>query len=315
MIRYSCPACGKKHVARDDKAGRNGLCACGKVIAVPGIQNAGGDAAHDADDRLCRRIAVGGGFVGIVIIAAVVYTLFFHNAWERDNRARLLFLKADADALVQASDYEKAEAKFDELFRLLGQNILADEYLKGEIEAARISQAQTSKKLAPIRSDHPEEEARQKQRNVVHDVTTIVEAFYDPKRSPPYRANAKSFHASRSLAIQALAEQFDRTPTWIEQTMGDSNDCAVIHRNIVDALLREITTALATASPTRNGSIDFGVVDRVRRAWQNAGLRFASRDERNVAMFIMIGKVEDAVSDPADRKATLDHIESHIGSW
>lgn len=57
---------------------------------------------------------------GIAVLLTVVCALYLRNAWEREHRSQLLALKGQADALVQAKEYEKAKGKYDEFFGLLG---------------------------------------------------------------------------------------------------------------------------------------------------------------------------------------------------
>jgi len=63
--------------------------------------------------------------------------------------------------------------------------------------------------------------------------------FYVPDRRPPYKANEISYHDSREAAIEALADQFDRSPAWIERNMGSSNYLDSIHSSLVKAMLLE----------------------------------------------------------------------------
>ena len=57
--------------------------------------------------------------------------------------------------------------------------------------------------------------------------------FYSADREQPYWACQNSHHNTRSDAIKALAEQFDRSPTWVEQYMGAENTLIAIHASLV----------------------------------------------------------------------------------
>src|SRR5690349_10072720 len=107
MISFACPQCGKRHTARDRNAGRRGFCDCGAVMVVPVTDDTdqnetpkliGHIDLHSAE-RHAGYLKIGGATIGTVIILAIAYVLYFHNKWERDNRAQLLALKAQADAL------------------------------------------------------------------------------------------------------------------------------------------------------------------------------------------------------------------------
>lgn len=56
--------------------------------------------------------------------------------------------------------------------------------------------------------------------------------FYNPRRPYPYWTGEKSKHKSYKAAIQALAKKYDRSPEWIKQNMGATNDLIEIHGNL-----------------------------------------------------------------------------------
>ncbi len=56
--------------------------------------------------------------------------------------------------------------------------------------------------------------------------------FYNPRRSQKYWTSATSKHQTFKEAIDALAKQYDRSPQWIQQQMGETNDLDEIHRNL-----------------------------------------------------------------------------------
>ena len=56
--------------------------------------------------------------------------------------------------------------------------------------------------------------------------------FYNPRRPQKYWTSAVSKHQTFKEAIAALARQYDRSPDWIKQQMGETNDLDEIHRNL-----------------------------------------------------------------------------------
>jgi hypothetical protein len=56
--------------------------------------------------------------------------------------------------------------------------------------------------------------------------------FYNPRRPLKYWASATSKHQTFNEAIAALAKQYDRSPQWIQQHMGETNDLDEIHQNL-----------------------------------------------------------------------------------
>ena len=61
---------------------------------------------------------------------------------------------------------------------------------------------------------------------------TPESVFYNPRRPYPYWTDKKSKHKSFKAAIQALAKTYDRSPEWIKQNMGATNDLNEIHGNL-----------------------------------------------------------------------------------
>ena len=74
----------------------------------------------------------------------------------------------------------------------------------------------------------------------------IETAFYDPRRPYKYWTDKNAKHNSYKEAIQALANQYKRTPEWIQAHMGDTNDLEKIHRNLADPNLDQ---AMVIAKP------------------------------------------------------------------
>ena len=57
-------------------------------------------------------------------------------------------------------------------------------------------------------------------------------AFYNPRRPYPYWTSTSTKHKSYKEAIQALAVKYNRSPEWIQQYMGNTNDLMEIHLNL-----------------------------------------------------------------------------------
>jgi hypothetical protein len=132
---------------------------------------------HSAE-RHARYIKVGGAVIGIAIVLTVVCALHFRNAWERENASQLLTLKGQADAAVQAREYEKAKGKYDEFFGLLGDRVLADEHVKSEIESARLAVTENDKRVEAILAVRAQAE-QENQRSIAQ--TEAIEAARRPR--------------------------------------------------------------------------------------------------------------------------------------
>jgi len=146
--------------------------------------------------------------------------------------------------------------------------------------------------------------------------------FYDPDRTPPYMANEISQHHTRQGAINALAEQFGQTPSWVERHMGTTNDLLQIHYNLSMALLTSQSTFQnpkmqdqEKPSSFNTGKVHYSLVNTVRKSWQEEGWRYKSKGEQAQALALIILVVQADCSDPKDREATLDYIENNINQW
>lgn len=60
--------------------------------------------------------------------------------------------------------------------------------------------------------------------------------FYDPRRKEKYWATAQSRHKDVDGAVNALAELFTRSPQWVTDHMGATNDLGEIHLNLIRQL-------------------------------------------------------------------------------
>lgn len=63
--------------------------------------------------------------------------------------------------------------------------------------------------------------------------------FYNPRRPHKYWTSATAKHNTFSQAISALAKEYGRSPQWVQQYMGDSNNLDTIHQNLKSHQLSE----------------------------------------------------------------------------
>lgn len=61
--------------------------------------------------------------------------------------------------------------------------------------------------------------------------------FYNPRRAQKYWTGSASKYQTLKEAIAALAKEYDRSPEWIKQHMGDTNALDEIHRNLASSKL------------------------------------------------------------------------------
>ena len=64
---------------------------------------------------------------------------------------------------------------------------------------------------------------------------TVGVQFYDPRREYKYWSAPDRRYRTLEEAVEALAEQYGRSPEWIKAHLGASNDLAEVHRNLATA--------------------------------------------------------------------------------
>ena len=76
--------------------------------------------------------------------------------------------------------------------------------------------------------------------------------FYNPRRPQKYWTSPKAKFQTFKEAIADLAKEYDRSPAWIKQYMGETNDLDEIHRNLAGSRLN--TPVEAKAAPVQEVS-------------------------------------------------------------
>ena len=88
------------------------------------------------------------------------------------------------------------------------------------------------------------------------------DAFYDPSRTHPYKANDVTMCQTREEAIQAIAKQFGRSVAWVESNMGGySNDLTIIHGNLNKAYV-----AQQQQPQVATGHVNYSIVSTLKAA-------------------------------------------------
>ena len=65
--------------------------------------------------------------------------------------------------------------------------------------------------------------------------------FYNPRRPQKYWTGANAKYNTFKEATAALAKEYERTPEWVQQYMGTTNDLGEIHRNLANR--KEVETS------------------------------------------------------------------------
>ncbi len=70
--------------------------------------------------------------------------------------------------------------------------------------------------------------------NNAGSLNTIGLEFYSPRRPHKYWTSKNAKYNTFKEAVAALAQQYDRSPEWIQHHMGATNDLDEIHRNLAN---------------------------------------------------------------------------------
>jgi hypothetical protein len=78
------------------------------------------------------------------------------------------------------------------------------------------------------------------------------QSFYDPRRPKRYWTSVNAKFDTLDQAMASLAGQYHRSVEWIENHMGEENDIAAIHKNLIESLTPKADTQAAVASEKKN---------------------------------------------------------------
>jgi predicted transcriptional regulator len=66
------------------------------------------------------------------------------------------------------------------------------------------------------------------------DLSAKAILFYNPRRAYKYWTSESGRYQTLEEAVDALAQEYDRSPQWVETYMGETNDVQEIRRNLND---------------------------------------------------------------------------------
>jgi len=104
--------------------------------------------------------------------------------------------------------------------------------MPGEAAAEQTAPAADIKQPAPSVKEPLDQKASQTISQKPDFSKTQGLEFYNPRRPQKYWTSETSKHHNFKEAVAALAKQYDRSPEWIQNHMGDTNDLYEIHENL-----------------------------------------------------------------------------------
>ncbi|MGD8990564.1 MAG: hypothetical protein PVI00_03830 [Desulfobacterales bacterium] len=135
--------------------------------------------------------------------------------------------------------------------------------------------------------------------------------FYNPRRPQKYWTSAVSKHQTFKEAIAALANQYERSPDWIEQQMGETNDLGEIHRN----LARSKSTAPIESKPQieiKASDTLFYDPRRQHKYWTSATAKHETFQEAVAALSAAYSRPQQWVQQHMGESNSLNEIHQNL---
>lgn len=147
-------------------------------------------------------------------------------------------------------------------------------------EVLRILKTTTEKQAAPPEKNRRVHQIISKDGGIKKNSPPKADgnAFYNPRRPYKYWTGKNSKHNSYKVAIQALAEQYGRSPEWIQAHMGDTNDLEQIHQNIANPVSNQETAVVQPPDPKSPGIVFYNP-RRPFPYWTGKALKHKSYNE------------------------------------
>ena len=135
--------------------------------------------------------------------------------------------------------------------------------------------------------------------------------FYNPRRPQKYWTSAVSKHITFKEAVAALAKQYDRSPDWIQQHMGGTNNLEEIHQNLArDKLNAAVETKVQT--PKNVSDTLFYNPRRPHKYWTSATAKHKTLKEAVSALSAEYDRSQQWVEQYMGASNHLDEIHQNL---
>ena len=184
-------------------------------------------------------------------------------------------------------------------------------YPKNEI--LRIVKTNTVKQAAPPDKNRRVHQIIQKDPSTIKISPPSADgiAFYNPRRPYKYWTSKNSKHKNYKEAIQALAQQYERSPEWIQAHMGDTNDLKQIHQNLAIPDLDPETGADRTPA-TKPPGIAFYNPRRPFPYWTGKALKHKTYNEAIKTLAAEYGQSSQWVQENMGNSNDLNEIHQNL---
>ena len=217
-------------------------------------------------------------------------TVCEHRAWEEGKE-----VKCEYQGLVltyQKSDVDRIEKIEIEKPPLKNQDPLepAEEVAK---HSPGVGQPATIRKAVPQRK------SQDLASNADSFKTTGLE-FYNPRRPYKYWTDKNSKHNTFKEAVAALAAKYGRSPEWIQDHMGTTNDLNEIHQNLTNQK-QNVPVKIEADIKATGPEILFYDPRRTQKYWTSATAKHNT--------------FQEAISALAQKyERSADWVQKHIGN-
>ena len=180
-------------------------------------------------------------------------------------------------------------------------------------DVLRVLKTRVKKQNTPTEKNDQKRQIIIKDSGKKKDSPPITEGivFYNPRRPYTYWAGKNSKHNSYKKAIQALANQYGRSPEWIQAHMGDTNDLEQIHQNLANRVLTRETVVDPPPAPTSSGIVFYNP-RRPFPYWTGKALKYKRYNEAIQALAVEYGKSPQWVQKNMGESNDLNEIHQNL---
>ncbi len=135
--------------------------------------------------------------------------------------------------------------------------------------------------------------------------------FYNPRRPYTYWTSKNSKHKTYEKAIQALANQYERSPEWIQTHMGDTNDLEQIHHNLANQVLTRESVVDPPPAPTSSGIVFYNP-RRPFPYWTGKASKYKKYKDAIQALAVEYGQSPQWVQENMGESNDLNEIHQNL---
>jgi hypothetical protein len=151
-------------------------------------------------------------------------TVCEHRAWEEGKE-----VKCEYQGLILT--YQKNDV--DRIEKIEIEKPSLDDQAPPKTAAGLAKQSPGIKQPPSIKKAVPKKKLKSLTNNA-GSLNTIGLQFYSPRRPHKYWTSKNAKYNTFKEAVAALAQQYDRSPEWIQHHLGTTNDLDEIHRNLAN---------------------------------------------------------------------------------